>query len=63
MSSSGRSGGPALARAHLVDEDGDRVRQLVADPLQRGLADELGDQHELGLVGQLPLRVQRRALR
>ena len=55
-------GGPVLARDHLVDDDGDRVRQLVAHALERGLADELGDHDELGLVGELAVGVERRAL-
>ena len=55
--------GPVLAQAHLLDDDGDRVRQLVTDALQRGLADQLGDHRLLRLVGELAVRVERRALR
>ena len=38
---------------HLLDHDRDRVRQLVAHAFQRGLADQLGDDDLLGLVGEL----------
>src|SRR6202012_2842539 len=31
-------------RLHLLDDDRDRVRELFADTLQGGLADQLGDQ-------------------
>ena len=55
--------GAVGARNHLVDDDGDRVRELVAHAFQRGLADDLRDQRLLGLVGQLPFGVERRALR
>ena len=49
-------GRPAvLARDHLLDDHRDRVRQLVAHALERGLADELGDERLLGLVGELAL--------
>ena len=48
-------------RVDLLDHHRQRVRQLVAHPLQRGLADQLGHQHLLGLVGQLAVRVERRA--
>jgi len=34
---------PRLAAADLVDGDGDRVRQLIAHAVERGLAHELGD--------------------
>ena len=47
----------------LLDHHRDRVRQLVAHPLQRGLPDQLGDQGLLRLVGQLAVRVQGRGLR
>ena len=40
--------GAALAQAHLLDDDRDRVRQLVADAVERGLADQLGDERLLG---------------
>src|SRR5699024_1737036 len=53
---------PARARAHLLDDDRDRVRELVAYALEGGLADELGDEAFLRLVAELPVRVQRRAL-
>ena len=52
--------GPALARHHLLDDDGQRVRQLVAHALERGLADELGDHHHLGLVGEHAVGVELR---
>ena len=52
----------ALAGRHLLDDDRDRVRQLVANALQGRLADQLAHQHLLGLVGELAARVQRRAL-
>ena len=52
----------ALARPHLVDHDGDRVRQLVADTLEGRLADQLGDPQVHRLVGHLVRRVERRAL-
>jgi GTP-binding protein Era len=38
------------------------VRQLVAHALERRLADELADQHLLGLVGELALGVEHRPL-
>ena len=53
----------SVARHHLLDHDGERVRHLVVHALQRCLADHLGDQGLLRLVGQLSLRVQGRALR
>ena len=56
-------GRPVLARQHLLDDDRDRVRQLVADALQRSLPDQLGDEHQLRLVGELAVRVERRRLR
>ena len=62
MSSSGLSVGPALAQAHLLDHDGDRVRQLVAHALERRLADQLGDDRLLGRVAELAVRVELRAL-
>ena len=52
-----------LAQAHLLDDDRDRVRQLVADALERGLADQLRDQRLLRLVGDLTLGVERRSPR
>ncbi len=52
---------PVLTGDHLLDDDGERVRQLVAHPFQGSLADELGDHHLLGFVGQLTVGVQRRA--
>ena len=54
--------GRSLAQTHLLDDHGDRVRQLVADALERGLADQLGDQRLLRLVGELALGVERLAL-
>ena len=62
MSSSGLSSGAALAQAHLLDHDGDRVRQLVADAVERGLADQLGHQDLLGRVGEVAVGVERRPL-
>ena len=59
MSSSGLSSGRSGALHHLLDHDGEGVRQLVADALQGGLADQLGDHHDVRLVGQLPLGVER----
>ena len=53
--------GAALPRQHLLDDDGQRVRQLVADALERGLADELGDHHHLRLVGEHAVGVELRA--
>ena len=50
---------PARAGRHLLDHDGDRVRELVPDALQDRLADELGHQLLLRLVGQVAVRVQR----
>jgi hypothetical protein len=41
----------------------DRVRQLVAYALERRLPDQFRDEGLLGLVGQLAVRVERRALR
>ncbi|SLH33852.1 Uncharacterised protein [Mycobacteroides abscessus subsp. abscessus] len=38
------------------------MRQLVAHTLERGLADQLGHERLLGLVGELPVGVERRAL-
>ena len=55
-------GGPALLQAHLLDHDGDRVRQLVVHALEGGLADQLGDERLLGRVGQLAVRVELRSL-
>ena len=54
---------PALARADLLDHHGQRVRQFVADAFQRGLADQLGHQDFLRLVGELPIGIERRARR
>ena len=48
-----------VALDHVVDRDGDRVRQLVADALERGLADELGDAVLERLVGDGLGRVER----
>ena len=57
---------PVSARSsrghHLLDDDGERVRQLVAHALERGLADQLGDHHQLRLVGELAVGVERRPL-
>src|SRR5260370_807087 len=36
------------ARSHVLDQHGDRMRQLVPDPLERGLPDQLGDELLLG---------------
>src|SRR6266508_3226754 len=47
---------------HLLDEDRDRVGQLVAYPFQRRLADQLGDHDLLGLVGDHALGVELRRL-
>src|SRR6478736_2969381 len=44
--------GAPLPRHHLLDDDGQRVRQLVAHTLEGGLPDELGDHHHLRLVGE-----------
>jgi hypothetical protein len=52
---------PALAQHHLVDGDGDRVRQLVPNAFQRGLADQLADQDLLRLVRHVAVRVERLA--
>ena len=52
---------PARPRAHLLDHDRDRMRQLVPHAFQRRLPDELGHHHLLRLVGQLAVRVQRPA--
>src|SRR5256714_486875 len=43
---------------HLLDQYRNRVRQLVAYPLQGRLADQLPDEHLLGLVGEHVVRVQ-----
>ena len=58
ISSSGGRGRPALALHHLLHHDGDRVRQFVADALERRLANELRHHDVLGLVRQLALGVQ-----
>src|SRR6476469_11054677 len=42
--------GASLAQPHLLDHDGDRVRQLVAHALKRGLTDEAGGERPLGRV-------------
>ena len=52
-------GAAALARHDLLDDDRQAVRQLVAHALEGGLADELGDHHLLGLVGEHPVGVER----
>ena len=52
-------GRSVLAQAHLLDHDGDRVRQLVAHAFERGLPDQLADHVLLGLVGELALGVER----
>ena len=44
----------------LLDLDGQGVWQLVAHPLQGGLADELGDEGVARLVGDVPVGVQGR---
>ena len=46
----------ALVRQHLLDQDGDRVRQLVAHALERGLADQLGDHDRSGSSVSSPSR-------
>ncbi len=50
-------GGTIRALAHLDDLHRDGVRQFLANPLQRGLADQLGDQGLGRLLGDLPLGV------
>ena len=45
----------------VLHDDGDRVRQFVADALERGLADDLGDAVVDRLVGHDALGVERRA--
>ena len=52
-----------IARADFVDHHRQRMRQFVANSLQRGLADEFGHQHLFGFVGQLTVGVIRRARR
>ena len=52
-----------VALDHVVDRHRDRVRQLVGDALERGLADELGDALDDVLVGERLGRVERRAPR
>ena len=54
--------GPVLTQPHLLDHDGDRVRQLVADALQGGLPDQLRDDRLLGRVAQVAVRVELRPL-
>ena len=54
-----RSSRPSAA-FDLLDHHRQRVRQLVAHPFQRGLADQLGHQHLFGLVGELTVGVERR---
>ena len=54
--------GPVRSQPHLVDHDRDRVRELVADAVERGLADQVGDHQLLGRVGELAVGVQRRPL-
>ena len=62
MSSSGLSVGPPLAQPHLLDDDGDRVRQLVAHAVEGGLADQLGDEDLLGCVGEVAVGIELRPL-
>ena len=62
MSSSGLSSGPVLAQPHLLDQDGDRVRQLVADAVEGGLADQLRDEDLLGGVGEVAVGIELRPL-
>src|SRR6266581_5847119 len=50
------------ALGHLLDHDGDRVRQLVPYSLERGLADELGNQYRFWLVAHFACRIERPAL-
>src|SRR5258708_37666104 len=45
--------------SHLLDHDGDGVRQLVAHALEDRLADQLGDELLLWLIALLAVRVQR----
>src|SRR6266545_5079877 len=52
----------ALAWSHVVHDHGDRVRQLVSYALQRGLADQLGGEDLLWLVGEFALGIQGHAL-
>ena len=52
--------GPPLTRNDLVDDDGQGVRQLVADAFEGGFPDEFGDHHSLRLVRQVAVRIQRR---
>ncbi len=56
-------GGSVLARDHLLHNDGQGVRQLVAHALQSGLTHQFGDHHLLGFVGQIAVRIQRRTSR
>ena len=53
---------PGIAPPDLVDGDGDGVRQLVPDVLERGLAHELGDTGLDVGVGLDVVRVQHRPL-
>ena len=48
----------ALAQLHLLDDDGDRVGELVAYAFQRGLAHDLGNQGLLRLVRQVTVGIQ-----
>src|SRR6266545_5448119 len=47
--------GHLVGRAHLLDHHRDRMRQLLADQRDRLLADHLGDEVALRLVGHLTL--------
>jgi hypothetical protein len=53
-------GGSVLPGQHLLHDDRDRVRQLVAHLLQRCLADQLGDHDLFRLVGELTCGIERR---
>jgi hypothetical protein len=55
--------GEPVLRDHLLDQHGDRVRQLVADAFEGRLPDQLGHQHVLGLVGEHVVRVELRRRR
>src|SRR5699024_6793216 len=52
----------ALVRQDLLDRHRDRVRELVADALERGLTDQLGHAGLVGLLRHHVLRVEARPL-
>ena len=62
-SSSGLSSGRPSRGTISSTTTARRVRQLVAHALERGLAHQLGDHHQLGLVGEDAVGVQRPATR